>query len=68
MPYQASERLPAERASRISHLEVIKSELVNKLCESFESSEQPHITNEITWQTIKYDAEPLKLIFGIDGL
>jgi hypothetical protein len=31
MPYNAGTRLPGERASRLSHLDVLKSELVNKL-------------------------------------
>ncbi|GAI11437.1 unnamed protein product, partial [marine sediment metagenome] len=30
MPYKAGERLPAERASRLGHLDVLKSELVKK--------------------------------------
>ena len=36
MPYQAGKRLPAERASRLGHLGVLKSDLVNKLCKSFD--------------------------------
>ena len=38
MPYDAGQRLPAERASRLGHLEVLKSDLVRKLCNSFEDS------------------------------
>ena len=36
MPYRSGERLPGERASRLGHLEVLKSELVNKLIKNFE--------------------------------
>ena len=35
MPYQQGNRLPPERASKLGHLEVIQSELVQKLCKSF---------------------------------
>jgi hypothetical protein len=38
MPYNAGTRLPGERASRLAHLDVLKSELVNKLIKSYESN------------------------------
>lgn len=67
MPYKAGKRLPAERASRLGHLDVLKSELVQKLCKSFEDSTfTPTLANSL-WETIPLNGQPLPLIFGIDG-
>ncbi len=77
MPYHSTGRLPGERASKLGHLEVIKSELVNELIDSFESIEDPP-TAEIegvssenyTYSPISDivgDAKPLNVVFGIDG-
>ncbi len=68
MPYQASQRLPGEHASRLGHLEVLKSDLVNRLCESFEARgiDSPKIDNTL-WQTYQIDENPLSLIFAVDG-
>lgn len=68
MPYGAGERLPGERASRLGHLEVLKSPLVNKLVASFEGdvSSQANADN-IIWQAIQTEAKPLSVVFGIDG-
>ncbi len=38
MPYMKGDRLPGERASRLGHLEVLKSELVKKLVVQFEDN------------------------------
>lgn len=68
MPYQSSQRLPGEHASRIGHLEVLKSDLVNRLCESFES--KGLTTSEVegvTWQDLPKEGSPLSLIFAVDG-
>ena len=67
MPYRAGERLPAERASRLGHLEVLKSELVNKLVQEFESNTSPNITANLHWEPIPTGGEPLPLVFGVDG-
>ena len=48
MPYQRGLRLPAEKASKLGHLEVIKCPLVQKLCQNFED---PNYTPEIMMQT-----------------
>ena len=67
MPYQAGNRLPGESASRIGHLDVIKSPLVQKLCQSFKN---PTVTDEcrdIPWQPIPEGESHLKYIFGVDG-
>ena len=39
MPYRAGNRLSGESASKLGHLDVIKSELVNELVSKFESSD-----------------------------
>jgi len=67
MPYKAGERLPAERASRLGHLDVLKSELVKKLCKSFEDPVQSPVSTTCTWGAIPSKEEPLVLVFGIDG-
>lgn len=67
MPYEAGQRLPAERASRLGHLEVLKSDLVRKLCKSFEDNiaETPSIAP--VWEPIPSNKEVLPVVFGIDG-
>lgn len=67
MPYKAGERLPGERASRLGHLEVLKSPLVNKLVKNFEDSSLPGISNNSSWEQMPTGGEPLPLVFGIDG-
>ena len=67
MPYKAGERLPAERASRLGHLDVLKSELVKKLCKSFEDTVQSPISTTGSWRAIPSSEKPLPLVFGVDG-
>jgi len=67
MPYKAGERLPAERASRLGHLDILKSELVKKLCKSFEDPVQSPVSTACTWGAIPSKEEPLPLVFGVDG-
>lgn len=67
MPYQQSQRLPGERASRLGHLEVLKSDLVNRLCESFESLVDQQDTPNVSWENISSGDQPLTLVFGVDG-
>jgi len=67
MPYKAGERLPAERASRLGHLDVLKSKLVKKLCKSFEDTVQSPISTTGSWRAIPSDVQPLPLVFGVDG-
>ncbi len=68
MPYQPGDRLPGEHASRLGHLEVLKSNLVQSLCKSFElpQSGQPLLI-DLAWQPLEYSATPLNIIFGVDG-
>lgn len=67
MPYKAGERLPAERASRLGHLDVLKSELVKKLCKSFENPVQCPVSTNCSWEAMPANGEPLALVFGVDG-
>jgi len=67
MPYRAGNRLGMEKASKLGHLEVIKSDLVNKLIEQFEMPEQDDVRQEVQWQPIEFDENPLRLIFAVDG-
>ncbi len=67
MPYPAGNRLPGERASRLGHLEVLKSKLVNRLCESFENPEFISELPSAAWEAIPSIGVPLKIVFGVDG-
>jgi hypothetical protein len=67
MPYKAGERLPAERASRLGHLDVLKSELVKKLCKSFEDTVQRPVSPASSWAAMPSNEKPLPLVFGVDG-
>jgi hypothetical protein len=67
MPYRAGKRLPAERASRLGHLEVLKSDLVNRLCESFDEPATASAPSGTMWQPMPDGGQPLPLVFGVDG-
>ena len=67
MPYQSGKRLPGEGASKLGHLEVIKSELVNKLISQFEKPEPGIIETDAKWEEMERGATPLRLIFAVDG-
>lgn len=69
MPYQNQEgRLPAERASKLGHLEVIQSALVQKLCKSFNDPEYIEHTGCVSrWEKLPADGKELKIIFSTDG-
>lgn len=67
MPYQQGTRLPGERASRLGHLDVLKSELVTKLCESFEQLGEASSTAQPPWDELPEVGEPLPLVFAVDG-
>jgi len=66
MPYRAGDRLPAERASRLGHLEVLKSELVNKLLKNFQEN-LIDVNEKAIWEQMPQDGEILTIVFGIDG-
>lgn len=67
MPYQGGKRLSGERASKLGHLDVIKSELVNEIIDHFEKPEPATIISKAHWENIEYDKSPLRLIFAVDG-
>jgi hypothetical protein len=67
MPYQAGKRLGPERASKLGHLEIIKSDLVNELIDRFESPEPEIQETRATWEEIQTNEAPLRLIFAVDG-
>lgn len=68
MPYQEGNRLPPERASKLGHLEVIQSELVQKLCKIFNDPEFVEHTGSISkWEPLPTGGTELKIIFSTDG-
>jgi hypothetical protein len=66
MPFQASDRMPAERASKLGHLDVLKSPLVQELCKSFEDPTVDKPSGATEWVPFG-KGEPLTLVFGVDG-
>ena len=67
MPYQGGKRLSGERASKLGHLDVVKSDLVNELVEQFEDQEPVQVETPANWVEISNEPEPLRLIFAVDG-
>jgi len=67
MPYKPGNRLPGERASKLGHLDVIKSELVNRLIDEFEHDEGEAEVEPLVWEEFGEEATPLRLIFAVDG-
>lgn len=67
MPYKAGARLPAERASRLGHLEVIKSGLVRKIKDSSEDPVIAPSSPGANWQPIPSGGRPLPYVFAVDG-
>ena len=67
MPFQAGARLPGERASKLGHLDVLKSPLVKALCESFEDPKVQKPKTAARWLALPPLAGALPLVFGVDG-
>ncbi len=67
MPYQKSSRLPSERASKLGHLQVIQSPLVQTLCQNFENPEYLPEANNVRWEPLPEKGEKLTVIFATDG-
>ncbi|RLI67890.1 MAG: hypothetical protein DRP02_13650, partial [Candidatus Gerdarchaeota archaeon] len=67
MPYEKGTRLPGERASKLWHLDVIQSDLVQKLVKKFEDDNYPSIPNNISWQELPPLEKPLSFVFAVDG-
>ena len=68
MAYLKSARLSAEKSNRLGHLEVMESELVQKLVDAFE---KPVFDDEalakVEWKLLAQDDDVLKTIFCVDG-
>ena len=67
MPYTQGDRLPAERASKLGHLAVIKSPLVRKMIASFEDSNASPTSTMPNWQALPFASNTLQIIFAVDG-
>jgi hypothetical protein len=67
MPYEAGPHLPAERASRLGHLDVLKSPLVRKFCDDFEYTTTSRAPPAAQWQCVPSGGTPLPLVFAVDG-
>lgn len=67
MPYKGGNRLSGERASKLGHLDVVKSKLVNELVDQFESPEPTDIDVCPVWERVEIKDKPLRLIFAVDG-
>jgi hypothetical protein len=67
MPYQKGNRLPAERASKLGHLEVIRCPLVQKLCQNFEDPDYVPETSSAAWKALPNDGKELRIVFSSDG-
>ena len=66
MPYHESSRLPAEFASKISHMDVIENEFIKKLISTLESTNKEDIEINAKWENYTID-KPLPLVFSVDG-
>jgi len=67
MPYKAGKRLLGENASKLGHLDVIKSELVNEIINQFEKPKYENFESKAVWKQIELDKSPLRIIFAVDG-
>jgi hypothetical protein len=67
MPYQKGTRLPSEKASKLGHLEVIQSPLVQELCKNFEDPEFEPGQSTAKWEKLPPPGEELKIVFSSDG-
>lgn len=67
MPYQKGNGLPAERASKLGHLEVIRCPLVQKLCQNFEDPEYVPEISSAAWKALPDDGKELRIVFSSDG-
>ena len=66
MPYQAGKTLPGERASKLGHLDVLNSPLVQQLVKNFEE-QQTSDSIQLPWQPFPKPGQPFDLIFAVDG-
>ncbi|PGT49817.1 hypothetical protein COD13_29040 [Priestia megaterium] len=69
MPYSAGSRLPGEKASKLGHLSVIKSDWVKSLIQDFELANQVKgdPSNTIWNEFSPGETKPLSNIWAVDG-
>jgi len=67
MPYQAGKYLHGERASKLGHLEVLKSPLVKELVKNFEEPSEIELNIPVNWESFPSNGEQLDIIFSVDG-
>jgi hypothetical protein len=67
MPYPQGTKLPGERASKLGHLDVLKSPLVQQLVNNFEQDTATLSVDNAGWQPFPNPGNPLDLIFAVDG-
>lgn len=66
MPYIGSSRLPAEFASKTSHIDILQDDFVKELVKTFEKTNKSDIEDNSKWESYK-TGDPLSLIFSADG-
>ena len=69
MPYQKSSSLPGERGSKLGHLDILKSDLVNSLIRQFEYPPADELAPTTgIWHSFDPEAaRPLRLVLAVDG-
>lgn len=70
MPYTQGARLPGEKASKLGHIPVVKSEWVNSLVKDFEEIQaRPNDMSQTNWAEFNMEDEvrPLRNIWAVDG-
>lgn len=68
MPYKAGGRLGAERASKLSHIDVVNSPLVNKLLEEFEHPiDEISLSEDLNIHNIPTEEKSFSHVFAVDG-
>ena len=67
MPYQAGKNLSGEKASKLGHLEVLKSSLVKELVRNFEEPSEIEVGVPVNRRAIPATGDPLDIIFSVDG-
>lgn len=67
MPYGEGKHLPGERASKLGHLDVLKSPLVNELCRNFESLSTASTDPKIPFVPLGAKGVVRNIVFAVDG-
>ncbi|NUF17041.1 hypothetical protein [Acinetobacter lactucae] len=59
----------AETASKLGHLDILKSEHVKKLIEEFETISEKDLDSQdiVGWKSLEHKSSPFKLIYCVDG-